>query len=314
MSVFIPSLLLDMIVENNLKLHKELIPFGSKKEIENYFLSLCEMNELPRFEKFFTSKKEDRRYLEIGSGFGFNLINAIQSGYNIVGIEPGRSIGFEDRFNLALKLIEANGISPAEQYIYDMVAENLSQFDNETFDMVFSIAVLEHVLDIKKSLSEAQRVLKQQGIMYMNIPNYNSFFEGHYNMLWIPYVLLYKPFAKVYVRFRGRSDFFIDELNFTTPSLIDALAHEVLKEGRYYILPHFDGWLGKFGFYYYFLRTELPTNNSFLLFIRKKSWLKFLANSVVSVVVKTGMSLGLCKVFNVLYIKDEQGFKGRFYA
>ncbi|ACZ13233.1 class I SAM-dependent methyltransferase [Sulfurospirillum deleyianum] len=314
MCSIIPKLLYADVLKNYRELRKKLVPSSSEEVLEDYINSICKINELPRFEKFFTSKKEDRRYLEIGSGFGFNLINAIQAGYNIVGIEPGKSIGFEDRFNLALKLIEANGISPAEQYLYDMVAENLSHFENETFDMVFSIAVLEHVRDIKKSLSEAQRVLKKQGIMYMNIPNYNSFFEGHYTMLWLPYVLLYKPLAKLYVRLRGRSDFFIDELNFTTPSLIDALAHEVLKEGKYYILPHFDGWLGKFGFYYYFLRTDLPNNNAFLLFVRKKSWLKFLANGVVSVVVKMGMFLGLCKVFNLLYIKDEQGFKGRFYA
>ncbi len=314
MRVIIPKLLYDDVLKNYRDLRKKLVPSSSEKVLEKYINSLCEIHELPRFEKFFTHKKEDRRYLEIGSGFGFNLINAIQSGYNIVGIEPGKSIGFEDRFNLALKLMEANGISPADQYLYDMVAENLTQFENEIFDMVFSIAVLEHVRDIKKSLSEAQRVLKKQGIMYMNIPNYNSFFEGHYNMLWLPYVLLYKPFAKLYVRLRGRSDFFIDELNFTAPSLIDALAQEVLKEGKYYILPHFDGWLGKFGFYYYFLRTDLPNNNAFLLFVRKKSWLTFLANGVVSVVVKMGMFLGLCKVFNLLYIKDEQGFKGRFYA
>ena len=314
MGGIIPTLLHNDVLNNYRDLRKKLVPLSSEEVLENYINSLCEINELPRFEKFFANKKEDRSYLEIGSGFGFNLINAIQSGYNIVGIEPGKSIGFEDRFNLALKLIEGNSITPAAKYLYDMVAENLSQFENETFDMVFSIAVLEHVRDIKKSLSEAQRVLKKQGVMYMNIPNYNSFFEGHYNMFWLPYVLLYKPFAKLYVRFRGRSDFFIDELNFTTPSLIDTLAQAVLKDGKYYILPHFDGWLGKFGFYYYFLRTGLPTNNSFLLFIRKKSWLKFLANSMVSMVVKIGMYLGLCKVFNLLYIKDEQGFKGRFNA
>jgi len=314
MGVIISKSLHDAILNNYGELRQKLVPSSDKNVLEEYIKLLCEINELPRFEKFFTNEKAHRRYLEIGSGFGFNLINAIKTGYRIVGVEPGKSIGFEDRFNLALELMEANGISPANEYLYDMVAEDLSAFENETFDMVFSIAVLEHVWNIKQSLYEAQRVLKKHGIMYMNIPNFNAYYEAHYDLFWIPHLLLYKPFAKLYVRLRGRSDFFIDELNLTTPSLIDALAQEVLKEGKYYILPHFDGWLGKFGFYYYFLRTDLPNNNAFLLFVRKKSWLKFLANGVVSVVVKMGMSLGLCKVFNLIYIKDKQGFKGRFYA
>lgn len=312
MSVSISEFLLDRIVENSFSLHQKLIPSTDKEKVRSYFKSLCNINELARFDRFFHNNQSDRRYLEIGSGFGFNLINANKSGYNIVGIEPGKSIGFEDRFNIALELMKANGINAPKDYLHDSVAEDMSIFHSETFDMVFSIAVLEHVRDIKKSLSEAQRVLKKQGVMYMNIPNYNSFFEGHYNMLWLPYLLLYKPFAKWYVRLRGRADFFIDELNFTTPSLIDALAQAVLKDGKYYILPHFDGWLGKFGFYYYFLHTDLPTNNAFLLFIRKTSCLKFFTKSVVSMVVKIGMYLGLCKVFNLIYVKDKEGLKGRF--
>lgn len=314
MGVIIPPPLHDAILKNYGELRQKLVPSSDKNVLEEYIKLLCEINELPRFEKFFTNEKAHRRYLEIGSGFGFNLINAIKTGYRIVGVEPGKSIGFEDRFNLALELMEANGISPANEYLYDMVAEDLSAFENETFDMVFSIAVLEHVRNIKQSLYEAQRVLKKHGIMYMNIPNFNAYYEAHYDLFWIPHLLLYKPFAKWYVRIRGRSDFFIDELNLTTPTSIDFLAREVLKEGKYYILPHFDGWLGKIGFYYYFLRTGLPTSNAFLTFVRKKSWLTFLVNSVVGVVVSMGVYLGFCKVFNLIYIKDKQGFKGRFYA
>lgn len=60
--------------------------------------------------------------------------------------------------------------SSAQQYIKKKFihsqAENLS-FDNEIFDAVWSITVLEHVHDPEKALGEIARVLKPGGIGYL---------------------------------------------------------------------------------------------------------------------------------------------------
>src|SRR5437588_1455554 len=61
----------------------------------------------------------------------------------------------------------------------------------------------------------------------MVVPSYNSFREGHYDVLWLPHLLKSKRVAKWYVRtLFKRRDWFIDELNFTTPSFFKKLSEK----------------------------------------------------------------------------------------
>ncbi len=50
-------------------------------------------------------------------------------------------------------------------------AQDLSQFSDESFDLVFSSNVLEHIPDIDKCLAECNRVLKVDGIMIHTMPS-----------------------------------------------------------------------------------------------------------------------------------------------
>lgn len=54
----------------------------------------------------------------------------------------------------------------------------------------------------------------QEGYAQFVYPNYNSFFEGHYALAWIPYMS--KSFAKLWVRLWKRNPDFIDTLQFLT--------------------------------------------------------------------------------------------------
>ena len=169
------------------------------------------------------------RILEMGTGLGFDLCYLRKLGLNAQGIEPGSSPGFEGRYEMAVKLLEANGIADAQQVILPAVGEALP-FADATFDIVYSVAVLEHVSDIEKFLTEAQRVVRPGGVVIMHVPNYNSFHEDHYDILWLPYLLRSKRVAKWYVRtlFRRR-DWFIDELHFTTPGYFGKLSSRVIS-------------------------------------------------------------------------------------
>jgi SAM-dependent methyltransferase len=166
------------------------------------------------------------KILEIGSGNGFGLCYLLKQGLEVVGIEPGQ-LSFDGRFQRALNLLELNGVRSASSHLLNAFAEKLP-FEDNTFDIVFSVAVLEHVKDVERSMREALRVVKPDGLVIMNVPNYNSFREGHYNILWLPYLLARKGIAKWYVRtiFR-RPDYYIDELNFTTPGHFKKLAKEL---------------------------------------------------------------------------------------
>ena len=167
------------------------------------------------------------RILEIGSGYGFGLCYMLKAGLDVVGVEPGSGISFEGRYETALSLLEANDITPAEPHLVPAHAEDLP-FEDNTFDIVFSVAVLEHVQDVRAVMKEAMRVVKPNGLVVMNVPNYNSFHEGHYNIIWLPYVLASKKIARWYVRtiFR-RQDYYVDELNFTTLRYLRGITREL---------------------------------------------------------------------------------------
>jgi SAM-dependent methyltransferase len=153
------------------------------------------------------------KILEIGSGNGFSLCYGLLKGLDITGIEPGAQ-GFNGRYLRAKELLKINGVD--EKRLINATAEELP-FEDNTFDAVFSVAVLEHVSDVEKAMSESLRVLKPSGILWANCPNYSSFYEGHYNLPWIPNMS--KENAKKYVKLFGRDPDFIDGLNFLTPKM-----------------------------------------------------------------------------------------------
>jgi ubiquinone/menaquinone biosynthesis C-methylase UbiE len=130
---------------------------------------------------------ESKKLLEIGSGFGTNLAVWIKYfGVDGYGIEPGET-GFDQGFRGSQKLLPANGIDP--QRIRNAYGEALP-FPDESFDIVYSANVLEHTADPPKVLREALRVLRKGATLHMEMPNFLSYYEGHYNVLQPP--LLWK--------------------------------------------------------------------------------------------------------------------------
>ncbi len=154
--------------------------------------------------------------LEIGSGYSFGFCFLLKNGFNARAVEPGSTPGFTGRFECARALLRHNGIDPAGR-LFPAVGESLP-FPDASFDLVFSIAVLEHVRDPARVMAEALRVCRPGGYVVMNVPNYDSFYEGHYNIPWFPFALRKKSRAAAYVaRFWRRDPYFIHELNFTVP-------------------------------------------------------------------------------------------------
>lgn len=169
-----------------------------------------------------------KKLLEIGSGFAL-FIAMCRTEYlmDAYGIEPD-----EETAGIAKLILKQCSLN--EDSIVHGNGENLPYAD-ETFDFVYSTNVLEHVSDPEKTLHEAVRVLKKGGILQFVVPNYNSFFEGHYGLLWCPFFT--KKTAKAYVSLLRRNPSYIDTLQFITPQKvrntlkkIDAI--EVLSWGK----------------------------------------------------------------------------------
>ncbi len=169
---------------------------------------------LTMLEKLLGKEKvKTAKILEIGSGYGFFLCYALKLGLDVVGIEPGTGVGFTGRYERAVELLELNLIPDARTRLLNATAESLP-FDDNSFDAVISVAVLEHVRDLDVSMNESIRVLKPGGLLWANLPNYGGIYEAHYNIFWIPYMA--KWLAKKYVRMLGRDASLIDELNLVT--------------------------------------------------------------------------------------------------
>jgi SAM-dependent methyltransferase len=59
------------------------------------------------------------------------------------------------------------------------IVDDTLQFSDETFDLIISNQVFEHVQNLDKALKEINRVLKTSGVLYALFPAKNVFREGH---------------------------------------------------------------------------------------------------------------------------------------
>ncbi len=164
----------------------------------NFEKSLKRAQLLGRYEP-----RDNKKLLEIGSGFGTNLTMWIKS-YQVdgYGTEPD-GVGFGTSFSSSRELFIANGIDPKR--ISPARGENLP-FEDASFQIVYSANVLEHTENPLKVLEEAVRVLRPGGILHFEMPNFLSYFEGHYMILQPP--ILWRSLLPHWVRLLGRDPSF----------------------------------------------------------------------------------------------------------
>lgn len=148
------------------------------------------------------------RILEVGSGCGMTVVRGrVTHGLDIHGIEP--SMGeYSSTLDVCRRLIDHYGL-PVDA-VRDATGEAIP-FADASFDIVYSSNVLEHVGNPGAVLDEALRVLKPGGLLLIVVPNYGSWWEGHYGILWLPGMPAW--LAKRYVRLFGRDPAYVDTLN-----------------------------------------------------------------------------------------------------
>ncbi len=140
-----------------------------------------------------------KKLLEIGSGFGTNLAAWIKR-YDLDGFGTERDTeGFGSSYKASRELFAANGLDP-ERII--RVSDDILPFADGSFDIVYAGNVLEHTEDPIKVLAECLRVLRPGGIFQAEIPNFLSYFEGHYFVPQPP--LIWHWVLPAWVRLLGR--------------------------------------------------------------------------------------------------------------
>jgi ubiquinone/menaquinone biosynthesis C-methylase UbiE len=132
-------------------------PFSSKNKIEKYqeHIRQLEWNAIYPFIPMKSS------FIDVGCGAGYSLMKAkIELNCDIKGIDPEPGAHGVGRYTSDdwknLPIIKGS-------------AENLP-FENDSFDVVYSSHVLEHVKSEEQTLDEMKRVLKPGGVLIIGMP------------------------------------------------------------------------------------------------------------------------------------------------
>lgn len=110
--------------------------------------------------------------LDIGSGTGAFVNEMKQNGWAVTGLEPD-----EDARKVAKETFDCELKSTGE----------LFQLSENTFDAITLWHVLEHVHDLHGYLQQFKKLLKQEGVLVIAVPNYTSFDASVYKEFWAAY-------------------------------------------------------------------------------------------------------------------------------
>lgn len=118
------------------------------------------------------TKVERGSMLDIGSGTGAFLNVMKEKGWQVKGVEPD-----EDARKLANKLYTLHMDEPA----------SMDSISPSSFDAITLWHVLEHVHQLHDYVEQLKRLLKEQGKIFIAVPNYQSRDSGIYRSYWAAY-------------------------------------------------------------------------------------------------------------------------------
>lgn len=112
---------------------------------------------------------ESKALLDVGCGTGDFLQTAQKNGWTIFGVEPNQ---------------EARGVAnqKTNHSVFDI--DQLSKFENQSFDVITLWHVLEHLPNLEEQVSVFKKLLKPNGTLVVAVPNYKSYDATYYKSFW----------------------------------------------------------------------------------------------------------------------------------
>ncbi len=157
-------------MDEDLKKQQELYDQGWRKELSAGKEQRGNLRTNLEFLAETNLLKPNDRILEIGCGIGSVVFELSGQGYDITGTDiSGEAIAYGLKKYGDIKL----QVQPAEDL----------QFEDETFDVVLSFDLFEHIARVDRHISEVHRVLRKDGFYLFQTPNkYSSaIFETMYH-------------------------------------------------------------------------------------------------------------------------------------
>jgi 2-polyprenyl-3-methyl-5-hydroxy-6-metoxy-1,4-benzoquinol methylase len=124
-----------------------------------------------------------QRVLEVGAGLGLLSIWLARQGVRLVMLEPGAG-GFDANRLLLDAVLDWFDLRPE---LLPIPAEQLDAAHHGTFDLVFSVNVIEHIPQLEEAMDGMLRVLAPGGMMRHTCANYAVPYEPHYGIPLLPF-------------------------------------------------------------------------------------------------------------------------------
>lgn len=166
-------------------------------------------NKLGIINKMQTKKGQ---LLDIGAGTGDFLMAAKKNGWQTIGVEPSQ---------------KANAIATQKGLSY---IESTAVIESHSVDVITMWHVLEHVPNLQNQICELQRLLKPNGIIFIAVPNFNSYDAKYYKEFWAGYDVPRHlwHFSKTAIKILFEREKL--QLIITIPMLFDAFYVSLLSE------------------------------------------------------------------------------------
>lgn len=157
-------------IENYYKSEDYISHTDSKKSLFDKVYQIVRNYTLNKKLKLLNSfKTEEKTVLDIGAGTGDFLLTCKNSNWKVTGIEPS---------------LDARNIASKKDI---KLFNELSEVENQKFDVITMWHVLEHVPSLKVYISQIKKLLKPKGVLVVAVPNYKSYDANYYKEFWAAY-------------------------------------------------------------------------------------------------------------------------------
>ena len=125
-----------------------------------------------KYKKIISLAKKGGNVLDMGCGNGVFTINLCPFFNKVLGVDSDDLLEMEkggksalDMANYLVKFYNLKNISFEKGHIYS------TKFQDNHFDTIFCLEVLEHLTDKEKAIQEMRRILKPEGCFVFSVPN-----------------------------------------------------------------------------------------------------------------------------------------------
>jgi trans-aconitate methyltransferase len=146
------------------------------------------MNALFKYFNPYYSDSFNQRFREKRFNFFLSLLDKISSDKTIQILDVGgtehfwTSMKFPEKNNVFITLLNLEAVETTQKNLQSVKGDacNLSEYQNNQFDIVFSNSVIEHLFNFENQKKMADEVMRVGKNYYVQTPNYYFPLEAHW--------------------------------------------------------------------------------------------------------------------------------------